>query len=133
MPSLQPAGHDLTLQALPNGQLDAVWGADGNPLFDDTEVYAVNSLLDSRVGEWFADASGKRGSRIHEIRDDRGNITISRLESAVLAALQPLSNAGRIYELTTKAANLGGGRYLVRVNWKTRSGQPQALARSLEF
>jgi len=133
MPSLQPAGHDLALQALPNGQLDVVWGKDGNPLFDDTEVYAVNSLLDSRVGEWFADASGKRGSRIHEIRDDRGNITISRLESAVLAALQPLSNAGRIHQLTTKAANLGGGKYLVRVGWKTRSGQPQAIARSLEF
>lgn len=133
MPSLQPAGRDLALQSLPSGQLDVIWGSDGNPVFDNTEIYAVNSLLDSRLGEWFADASGRRGSRIHEIRDDQGNITISRLESAVLAALSPLSGAGRIQQLSVKASNLGGGRYLVRVSWKTRSGQPQAIARALEF
>lgn len=132
MPALAPNGRDLSLQSLPNGQIDMAWDDDGNPVFDDSEVYRVTTLLTSRLGEWFADPSGKRGSRLHAVKRDRRSLTTSELESYALQALVPAIEERRIVDVTAKATRLGAGKFYLKVSWRSRNGRRTERAFVLE-
>lgn len=118
MPALQQGGQDLALQSLPDGRVDLIWGPDGNPLFDDTQEFRVTGLLFSRLGEWWADPTGLRGSRLHQVKRDQRSLTVSQLEAYAQEALRPAQvPTAFITSVSVRATRLGAGRYLLVVSW----------------
>lgn len=134
MPALSPSGQDLRLRSLPSGLTDLVWGKDGNPVFDNSETYRVTTLLVSLLGQWWADATGRRGSRLHQVKNDRKSLTVSQVESYCLQALEPAgpSGGGYISDVTARATRLGSGRFQVVVSYKSRTGQTETMTYALE-
>lgn len=132
MPALSSIGQDLRLRSLPSGQTDMVWGPDGNPVFDNSETYRVTSLLVSLVGRWWADASGKRGSRLSEVKNDRKSLTISEVESYCMQAVQPALEDGYISNATASCTRLGSGKFRVVVSYRSRTGRSETMTYILE-
>lgn len=132
MPALSPIGQDLRLQSLPSGQTDLVWGADGNPVFDSSETYRVTSLLVSLVGRWWADATGRRGSRLSEVKTDRKSLTVSEVESYCMQAVQPALEGGYITKASASCTRLGAGKFRVVVSYRSRTGRAETMTYILE-
>lgn len=132
MTALTPRGQDLRLRSLPSGQTDLIWGADGNPVFDNSESYRVTSLLVSLIGQWWADSTGKRGSRLSEVKNDRKSLTISQVESYCLQALQPAADDGFISNVSAACTRLGSGKFRVVVSYRSRTGRAETMTYVLE-
>lgn len=132
MGALSQEGSDLALQSLPDGRVDVVWGTDGNPVFDDTQEWRVTGLLLSRLGEWWADPTGKRGSRLHQVKQDKRGLTKSQLESYAKEALRVAEEGKFIKLLLIQASRLGNSRYRLLVRWTTGAGKPP-IERRYEF
>ena len=113
-------GQDLALQSISGGKVDVVW-QDDDLHFDDTQEHRVTTLLVSRLGEWWADPTGRRGSRIHEVRRDTKDAT-RRLQSYAEDALEKAKEEGFIRDVKVWATRQLGGAYILTVQWKTRSG-----------
>jgi len=113
-------GQDLALQSIDGGQVDCVW-ADDDLHFDDTQEHRVTTLLLSRLGEWWADPTGRRGSRLHEVRRDTKDAA-KRLQVYAEEALDKAKNEGFIRDVKVWATRQLGGAYTLTVQWKTRSG-----------
>ena len=115
-------GGDVTLVRNPTtGRFDLDW--DGpNPEFDDTEAHTVLSLVLECQAQWWADATGKRGSRLHLLRNDT-RTTGSEIVARVEEALAPAVADGRLAELAVTAERAAAGRYAFHIRWKTRTGR----------
>jgi phage gp46-like protein len=85
-----------------------------------------------RVGQWFADSTGNRGSQIASVANDRRSTTVGLLESYAIAALTPATTGRYISAVTTQATRLGGGKYRLLVNYRSRKGDARALPFELE-
>lgn len=125
MPLALDGGGDVVLvRNGATGRFDVQLDASGNPMFDDSETHTVLSLLLERQGGWWADPTGKRGSILHTIKLDRGS-TINDLKSAVLDALKPAIDDGRIRNVTVDVQKRAAGNYKVLVGWLNRFGHVQ--------
>lgn len=114
------SGKDLAIACNPvNGRVTFDWDDTGNPRFTDSEEHAVFGLLAEFEGQWWADPTGKRGSKLYLLREERGQ-TGKTIESYVWAALRPLEQQGRITVKSVKASKIGE-RWWADVRW-TRSG-----------
>jgi hypothetical protein len=61
---LSDGGSDVALvRNSLNGLFELDWD-DGNPVFDDSEAHTVLSLVLEWQAKWWADPTGKRGSRL---------------------------------------------------------------------
>lgn len=119
-------GGDAALVANPDtGLFDLDW--DGpNPRFDDTEAHTVLSLVLEWQAKWWADATGKRGSRLNTLRNDT-RTTQSELVARVNEALAPAVADGRIQTMAVTAERQAPGRYAFHVRWRTRAGRPASI------
>lgn len=115
------AGADLALQSASQGRVDMVWDEDGEVVFDDSEEFRVTTLLVSHLGEYWADETGRRGSRLHEVKRDT-KVTGDQLKAFAEAALQKAADEGYIKDVRVSVARALGGRYRLTVFWKTPSG-----------
>jgi len=120
-------GGDVALVVNPEtGLCDLDW--DGpNPEFDDTETHTVLSLVFEFQGQWWADATGKRGSRLQQLRNDVTS-TQSELVARTLEALAPAVSDGRISSVSVTAERQSPGRYALDIRWKTRSGRSASVS-----
>lgn len=125
-------GRDLQLRSHSPNQLEMVWGEDGNPVFDDTETYAVNAAIDAMVGKWFADKTGRYGSDLHNVVFDQGASTASKIETSIIAALQPLV-PNRIVINQLKISNFGDGKYRIALTWSSRNNRQTTIIKLLEI
>jgi phage gp46-like protein len=121
MPLSDEAG-DVSLVANPDtGLFDLSW--DGpNPQFDNTEAHTVLSLVLEWQAKWWADATGKRGSRLNTLRNDT-RTTKSELVARVNEALAPAIADGRLQQVVVTAERPAPGRYAFHIRWRTRSGR----------
>lgn len=94
------------------------WGADGNPVFDDSAGELVLSLLNE--GAWWADRVGKRQSKIGTVKT-RDALTPGRLVQYARDALQPAIDDKRLRSVDPSASASGSG-YVLRVAYVTGSG-----------
>lgn len=119
-------GRDVALVRNPrNGRFDLDW--DGpNPVFDDTEAHTALSLVLEWHGQWWADTTGKRGSRLNTIRNDR-RTTQSELVASLQEALAPAVADGRLRELVVTAERVAPGHYAFDIRWKTHTGRPASV------
>lgn len=117
---------DVSLVANPEtGLFDLDW--DGpNPEFDDTEAHSVLSLVLEWQGKWWADATGRRGSRLNTLRNDT-RTTQSELIARVNEALAPAVADGRLRELVVTAERQAPGRYAFHIRWRTRGGRSASV------
>jgi len=121
------AGADLKpVRNVANGLFDWDWDTTGNPTFTDDGTHAVLSLIKERRGQWWADATGQRGSLLYTIKN-----IFSRTTSEVVAyinqALQPLLDSGYLATLSVTAKRTGVSRIEANVTF-TRPGQaPQTV------
>jgi phage gp46-like protein len=122
MPMPDDGGRDISLgQNGDTGLFDLSW--DGpNPEFDDTETHTVLSLVLEFQGKWWADQTGKRGSRVFELRNDVST-TQSELVARLQEALSPAVNDGRLQQLSVSAERRAPGYYAFHIRWRTRSGR----------
>lgn len=123
---LSEEGSDVALVANPDtGLFDLSW--DGpNPEFDDTEAHTVLSLVLEWQAKWWADATGKRGSRLNTLRNDT-RTTQSELIARVNEALAPAVADGRLQQVVVTAERQAAGRYAFHIRWRTRSGRPASV------
>jgi phage gp46-like protein len=118
---LSDDGGDVALVRNPlNGRFDLDWD-DGNPVFDDSKMHTVLSLVLESQAKWWADQTGKRGSRLYTLRNDT-RTTRSELIAILQEALAPAIADGRIRDLVVTADRVAAGRYAFDLGWKTRSG-----------
>lgn len=123
---LSDQGGDVALVANPEtDRFDLDWDG-ANPTFDDTEAHTVLSLILEFQGKWWADTTGKRGSRLHLLRNDTRS-TLSELIARVNEALAPAVADGRLRELAVTAERDSPGRYGFHVRWRRRNGQPASV------
>lgn len=115
-------GRDIALQAINEGKVDVVWDATGDLVFDDTQEHRVTTLLVSRLGEWWADPTGRRGSRLHEVRRDVKDAA-KRLQSYAEEAVEKAKSEGFIKDVKAWATRQLGGAYTLTVEWKTAGGE----------
>lgn len=121
MPFTNP-GRDLAIVTNPsNGRISWEWDETGNPRFTDTEEHAVFGLLAEFEGQWWADPTGKRGSKLYLVRNEFAQ-TATTIESYVRAALTPLEQAGRIVIKSVKATK-PNDRWWVDVRWSRDGSQ----------
>lgn len=127
------AGRDLALTKLnpATGRFDFDWDDTNNPKFDDTEAHRVASLLLQRrqtPGEagYIFDASGRRGSRLHTLKDARRR-TPSNAVTYALEALQTAVIDGAIVAPDCKARIKDGRLYLEPVQWKRPDGSQRSI------
>jgi len=123
---LSDDGGDVALVRNPaNGRFDLDW--DGpNPTFDDTETHTVLSLVLEWQGRWWADQTGKRGSRLNTLRNDT-RTTQSELIARLEEALAPAVADGRLCDLTVTAERVQPGRYAFEIRWRTRDGRSASV------
>jgi len=123
---LSDDGGDVALVRNPaSGRFDLDW--DGpNPVFDDTEAHTVLSLVLEWQGKWWADATGKRGSRLNQIRNDT-RTTGSELHAALEEALAPAVADGRLRDLAVSTERVRPGRYGFQIAWKTADGRSASI------
>jgi phage gp46-like protein len=123
---LSDEGRDVTLVRNPEtGRFDLDW--DGpNPEFDDSEAHTVLSLVLEFQAQWWADQTGKRGSRLHLLRNDT-RTTQSEIVARVQEALAPAVADGRLVDVTVTAERAAAGRYAFQIFWKTRSGRAASI------
>lgn len=122
-------GRDLAIVTNPsNGRVTWEWDETNNPRFTDTEEHAVFGLLAEFEGEWWADSTGKRGSKLHTIKNELGQVA-TLIESYVRAALKPLESAGRIVLRTVKAQKLGS-LWWAEVRWSRPGSQEVQTTRA---
>lgn len=117
-------GRDIRPFRNPNGLYDFEWDDTGNPVFDNSAAHTVLSLQLERRGEYVFDRTGKRGSRLHTIKLDRGG-TRDELEAANLEALQLAIDDGRITNVSTEARRVAPGFYYLDTRWHPTGGSPQ--------
>jgi phage gp46-like protein len=123
---LSSEGDDVTLVANPEtGRFDLSWDG-SNPEFDDTEAHTVLSLVLEWQARWWADTTGKRGSRLNTLRNDT-RTTQSELIARVYEALAPAVSDGRLQQLVVTAERQAPGRYAFHIRWRTRSGRPASV------
>lgn len=109
-------GKDMAIACNPvNGRITFDWDATGNPRFTDSEEHAVFGLLAEFEGQWWADPTGKRGSKLYLLKEERGQ-TAKTIESYVQAALRTLEQQGRIVLKVVKAHKIGE-RWWAEVRW----------------
>ena len=118
-------GRDVALVRAPSGLFDLDWEGP-NPKFDDTEAHTVLSLVLEWQGKWWADATGKRGSRLNRLRNDT-RTTASELVARCEEALAPAVADGRLVDVVVTAERSAPGRYAFHIRWKTRSGRPASV------
>jgi len=115
-------GRDLTLVRNDvTGAYDFEWDPFGNPVFDDTETHGCMSLLLEEQAGYWADESGKRGSKLHTRKLDLAS-TKTDLENDCEEALDYAVSFGRITNVTAAARRERPGKYVLDVRWKTRRG-----------
>lgn len=123
---LAEEGRDVALVRNPrNGRFDLDW-EEPNPVFDDSEQHTVLSLVLEWQGQWWADTTGKRGSRLNTIRNDR-RTTQSELLASLQEALAPAVADGRLRELVVTAERIAAGHYAFEIRWKTPAGRPASI------
>ncbi len=123
--AMKPAGgRDIDMVANPlTGRFDFVFDETNNPAFTDSDLHLVLSLLLEYRGKYWNDATGKRGSRLTLIKNDRSG-TKADLEAAVREALAPAIADGRLRGLdTVTAVRNGPGRYDMLIFYRNAAGQ----------
>ena len=130
MPAPGP-GSDIALQGVGNGQVDFVWDAGGNPSFDDSQEYRVTTLLFSALGQWWADPTGTRGSRLYTVKRDTP-ITGTQLEQYAAEALQKAVNEGWIKNVKPTATRKAAGAYKLVVRYQTPDGVQRSARYDLQ-
>lgn len=133
MPLTLP-GSDVALVRNPStGRFDLQFETTTqNPQFSDDQSHAVLSLIYERQGEWWADASGKRGSLLWTVKEDR-KASASKIKGYVEAALQPLVDQGRIRNLAVTATRVKPGRIDLGITYLSPSGLPVSIRPSLGY
>jgi phage gp46-like protein len=122
MPLADDPGDAALVANSETGLFDLDW--DGpNPVFDDTEAHTVLSLVLEFQAQWWADQTGKRGSRLHTLRNDT-HTTQSELVARVNEALAPAVADGRLQQVSVTAERDSPGRYAFHIRWSTRAGKP---------
>jgi len=123
---LSDDGSDVALVRNPsNGRFDLDWEGP-NPVFDDTEAHTVLSLVLEWQGRWWADQTGKRGSRLDTLRNDT-RTTQSELVARLEEALAPAVADGRVRDLAVSAERVRPGRYGFHIAWKTAGGRAASI------
>lgn len=124
-------GRDLALVQNPaTGRYDFLFDDSGNPAFTDTEEHTVLSLELERQGEYWADTTGRRGSRLHRLKLDRKS-TRAEIVAITAEALAPAVGDGRLHDVSTAAERVSPGRYYFIVRWRPRDGNDRTLRLSL--
>lgn len=103
------------------GRFDVLLDASGNPVWTDSQEHTVMSLLLEFEGGYIFDQTGKRGSRLRRIVQDKAS-TAADLRAAILDALDPAIQDGRIRNVVPTVTKLGPGRYKCAVKYQNRSG-----------
>jgi phage gp46-like protein len=117
---------DFSLVANPvTGMFDLDWSG-GNPAFDTSEGHTVLSLVLEWQARWWADSTGKRGSRLYTLRNDTST-TRTELIAMLQEALAPAVTDLRISNLVVTADRVAAGRYAFNLRWTNSNGQPGAV------
>lgn len=117
--------RNLKLANAPDGKrVTFTWGADGNPVFDDSEAECVLSLLMEKP--WISDPAGKRQSKIMDVKSIDAS-TPGLLESRARDALQPAIDDRRLKSVDPVVTRLGLG-YELRVKYVTGRGASGEVA-----
>src|SRR4051812_31528216 len=92
----QLTGSDVTMVRNPStGKFDIQWDETGNVDFDDSEAHAVLSVLYERKGQYWADATGQRGSFLYAVKEDR-KVTPYAMQGYAEDAMSLLVDQGKI-------------------------------------
>ena len=122
---LSDDGADVALIRNPlNGRFDLDCGMRGNPVYDDSETHMVLSLVLEWQGKWWADQTGKRGSRLYLLRNDTRTTRTELIAMVQEARPRSLTAAS---EVVVTADRVAPGRYAFDIRWKTRAGRPAAV------
>src|SRR5262249_18472869 len=116
------------------GKFTLIWDTSGNPVFDDTEEHSVLNLLVSRRGQYWADPTGNRGSRMFLLKNLKRS-TPSEAKAYSIEALQPLVDSGRIIpprgaiQNRASAQKRGTFGFNTTINYATPAGQSITISR----
>jgi phage gp46-like protein len=121
---LTGTGRNLALTDAGNGRVTVVWGADGNPVFDDALGEVVFSLLLETAG-WFGDHGGKRRTLLPTVKV-RDSSTPGKLEEYARDALQVAIDDGRLRSVSPTVQPSGLG-FLLTVAYVTSAGRESSV------
>lgn len=122
--ALATAGADIQLSRVAaSGKFDIQWDTTQNPIFADDQSHAVLSLIYEHKGEYWADASGNRGSYLWTIKDLR-KATPSKAQGFIEDALRPLLDTGKIKNLLVSVSRdaFNRNRLNLSVTYSTPGG-----------
>lgn len=109
-------GDDIALKITPRGKYTFVWKG-GNPVFDRRGQYAVLVTLCTKKGWYYWDSTGKFGTLLYTVKQDRLS-TGSQLASYCADAGQQCQAAGVITKLTAVPTRLRPGVWQVKLDWE---------------
>lgn len=117
--------EDIAIRKTPRGKYTFVWDAQGNVKFDRRAAYPVFSTLYTRKGAYYWDPTGKQGTSLYTVRQDRLGVTTSQLASYGLDALKQCAAAGFLSAFRAYAERLRAGLYDLQLRWEV-DGSPVA-------
>lgn len=125
-------GSDVALLRNPGtGKFDLQWDETGNPVMTDDETHRVLSLIVEHRAKWWADTTGTRGSRVHEVREIR-KAAASLLKNYVLEGLQRAVDEKKIQpEPSVLTVRSSPTRVDLTVRYLTIGGKPASVTRSI--
>lgn len=130
---MDEAGKDVLLEVNPRTRrFTLVWPDNGDPEFSDSEVHAVLGRLFQKKGRYWADTTGREGSTLHEITEDRVG-TESAIKSAAEGALAPLLEDGRLTSLTAEVTRTPSNIPYLSVTWSTPDGEQDPIEIPLPY
>jgi phage gp46-like protein len=128
MPIPIDGGRDIALKRNPvTGRYDFRFDDTSNPAFTDSDEHLVLSLLMEYQAKYWADTTGKRGSRLHTVKNARSD-TERELEAIVHEALDPAVADGRLRSVeSVTATTRASGRYDIEILYRNREGRESNL------
>jgi len=104
------------------GRIDYAFGADGNPIWDNTKAFAVASLVVQQRGKWIQ-GDENRGSEVYTVRNDT-RAAPSKLENYARDGIQPLVDSSEITGPNGSASPVvtvsgGAGRKRLDITYST--------------
>ena len=110
--------EDISLRRTARGKFSFVWDKKtGSVVFDRRAAYPVLSTLHTHKGAYYWDATGRQGTQLYTVRQDRIGVTTSQLSSFGLDALKQCQAAGFLDSYSASAERLRAGVFALSVKW----------------